>query len=161
MKVHRTPRVEMHAAHRAYRAQRAMPAPAHVLTANMETVLDLGTTAFVTFRGRAFGVPPVAWRTGQRLLTLRMDAVAASNDGTLSPETAPRFYQVIGELAEVLWAHTRPVGRWRRIAKRLGLLRNPFAHATEKEIVELTNLFLRRRMLSTIGIPATVNPSAA
>lgn len=137
---------------------RALPAPATV-PANMDTVLDLGDTMYRTFRGRAYGVPPVPWRLGARLLQLRFQAVQASNGGTLTAESLTPFYDTLGQLADLIWSHIRPTGKVRRMLKRLGLLRNPLTDATEAEIVALTDFLLTRRMASGVGVPAPRHPA--
>lgn len=153
----RVPRDVMDANHAAARASR--PATPPTRTANLDTVLDLGDTVYLAFRGRAFGVPPVAWRTGQRLLQLRLAAMAAAGDGVLTPATSPAYYQALGKLAQAIWAHVYPTGWVPRILKRCRLLGNPFQDATEAELVGLTDFLLQRRMASGIGFqPAAPHP---
>jgi hypothetical protein len=150
----------MAANHAEYRARRAMPAPTETRLANVQAVLELDATTYVLFRGRAYGVPPVGWRAGQQILSLRLEATRAAGDGHLTPETIPGYFKALGELGRVLWRHTRPTGRFRRLLKRLGLLRNPFLDGTEAELVALTDFFLQRRMTSSVGRPpAILHPS--
>ena len=53
-----------------------------------------------------------------------------------------------GELPPVLWRNCQPVGRWRRFARACGMLRNPFARAGDRELMELADFFLSRRIPS-------------
>lgn len=151
--IRRVPKSDMDKAHAEYRARRRLPAPATV-TANVRTVLEIDGVAFVTFRGRAFGVPPVGWRLGQRILALRMAAarIAEENAGVLTAESSVRYYAAFERIADVLWSHLRPVGFRRRLFRSLGLLRNPLREATEAELVALTDFLLRRRMTSGVGV---------
>jgi hypothetical protein len=145
--------------HEEYRAKRRLPAPPAARVANVQPVLELDQTVYVLFRGRSFGIPPVAWRVGAKLLSLRMAASAAAGDGSLTATSAPAYFGALRDLATYLWQNVRPARRIERIAKRLGLLRNPFLDATELELVELTDFFLARRGKSSIGLlPARPRP---
>lgn len=114
---------------------------------NVEQVLDMGNVTYFTFRGRAYGVPPLGWRAGQRLQALWTEAFAF---GELTAETAPKYYALIAQLPALLWRHCYPVGFFRRRFRRF--LRNPFQRATEGELVELAAFFLARRSSSTISL---------
>jgi len=149
----RVPRDTMLATHAAKLAQRVPADTTVTRLANVDVVLDLGDTCYITFRGRAFGVPPVAWRVGQKILAQRMAATTAAGNGILTAQTTGPYYEALGRLAQTLWRHARPTGRMRRMAKRLGLLRNPFQEATEGELVQLADFFLGRRMTSTVTVP--------
>ena len=141
-------REEMDRRHRAARPVERVASPTPRLR-NVGPVLDLGNQTFFTFRGRAYGVPPLAWRPGVKLLTLWQEAARAHD--LAEPAALLSYESVIGELPAFLWRHCRPVGRVRRLLRFLGLHRNPFGSATEAELVELAALFLARRMKSSIG----------
>lgn len=158
----RVPREEMAARHAAQRLTRvAMARRPQVV--NIPVLLEMGDTVYIHFAGKPFGIPPVAWRVGQRLLDLRMRAMAASGDGILTRATAPIWYDHLGHLSALMWRHTRPVGRTRlgsfvlRFLKLVGGMRNPYRKATEAELVALTDFFLQRRMASGAGVVAA-NP---
>lgn len=162
MGVHFRPatREEMAENHATYRARLHEPAPVKTgpRPRNVQEVLDLGNVVYFTFRGRAYGVPPLPWKAGQRLLLLWTEAV--SYPSPLTPETAPRYFALIGLLPRLLWRHCRPTGWFRRKLARVGLLPNPFKGATEGELVELAAFFLARRSSSSIGpAPATSGPT--
>lgn len=141
-------RAEMDARHAA-----ARPAPEEpAMVRNVPLVMELGGTVYKTFRGRAFGVPPVPWKLGQQLHLLWIEALRFQ--GQLTTTTAPRYYAIIAQLPDLLWRCARPVGRTRRLLYRLGLHHNPFRRATEAELVELAGFFLALRMRSSIGQPA-------
>lgn len=156
--IRRVPREQMAANHAARRLTRVATVSRPVL-ANIPTLLDLGDTVYVEFRGRAFGVPPVAWRVGEKLLAARMDAMAAAGSGTLTKESAPAYYRALQKLARILWRHSFPVGRIWRFLKAVRVMRNPYRQATEAELVALTDFFLQRRMASGVGVSAIPQPS--
>jgi len=134
--------------------------PAQLAARNLRPVLDLGNTAYFNFRGRAYGVPPLPWHPGVQLQQIWVEACACPSP--LTPASATRYHALLAQLPSLLWRHTRPVGRIRRLLRRLGLHRNPFATATEQELVELAGFFLQRRIRSSIGYqpgPAIPSPS--
>lgn len=155
----------MAANHAAWRARRKTPAPAPVGSRplNVREVLDLGNVVYFTFQGRAYGIPPLGWRAGQRLLLLWTEAL--SFPSPLTRESAPEYFKLIGQLPGLLWAHCHPTGKLRRFLRAVGCLRNPFKRATEAELVELAAFFLGRRSSSSIGLapanPANPRPSPA
>lgn len=119
-------------------------------TANVSPLLELGATVFILFRGRAYAVPPVPWRLGEKLAALR--AAAVNFGPELLADQTPSYYKLIGELPKLLWGHMRPVGLMWRLLRKLRLLRNPFQQATEAELVELSDFVLGRRMRSSVSI---------
>lgn len=136
--------------------QRVASVPKITPPKNFGPVLDLGDTVYLTFRGHAYGVPPVPWHVGQRLIALRYDAVAAMGEkGILTPSAVPGYFRAVQQIADVCWRHCRPVARWQRWAKRLGLAKNPFRDGTEADVVALADFFAVRRMSATVGFPAS------
>jgi hypothetical protein len=119
---------------------------------NVREVLDLGTTVYVSFRGRAYGVPPLPWREGQRLLAAWNEAVRMP--ALISPTDRSNYTRVMGDITATLWRNTRPVGLFWRVLKRLGLLRNPFASASDSELAELLGFFLASRTKHTGSVRA-------
>lgn len=124
-------------------AQAAAPVPF-----NAQPVLDLGNLVYFLFRGRAYGVPPLGWRDGQRLHGIWTEA---RDLGELTAENTATYYGLIAQLPRLIRRLSFPCGKLRRLASRLRLIRNPFEQATERELVELAGLFLGRRLTSTIG----------
>lgn len=145
-----TPRAEMEEASR----RRAAPpvevtAPSSLPRAlNLGTVLDLGNRVYFMFRGRAYGIPPLAWREGEKILDAWMEA---KGYGDLTPDNLSAYFSVIKRLQSLLWRNCVPSGPVRRLLHWMGLHRNPFRKATEKEIGELATFMLGRR--TSGGVP--------
>jgi hypothetical protein len=136
-------------------AQMAAQQPARVLERprlptkirNARVVLDLGNLIFFTFQGRAYGIPPLPYKAGQQLMALVAEAAAY---GVLTPETIPKYDAIMRQLPALLWRYTRVVGRTRRVLRVVGLHRNPFLQATEKELVDLATFFQVSRTRSSV-----------
>ena len=111
---------------------------------NLEHVMDLGNRIYFTFRGRAYGIPPLAWREGEKIL----DAWEEAKRYPDLSERADRrkYFDAIRRLQKLLWANTVPTGPFRRLLNFFGLHTNPFKRATEGEIAELAVFTLGRRM---------------
>lgn len=142
------------AAERKARPQAAKESPVQP-TRNVEPILSLGDTEYFHFRGRAFGVPPLPWKAGQRIAELQaraLNAVARLSSKPLDDGTRADYYLALGQVPALLWANCRPTGKWRRFLKAIGLARNPFDGATDRELLELLDFFSSRRMKS--GVPA-------
>lgn len=116
---------------------------------NVQQVLDLGGIVFFHWRGRSFGVPPLPWKAGAQLL----DAfLTAQNLGpSIGPESAPSYYRACQKMAALMWRNCRPTGMLPRAIKALGLARNPFRNASERELADLTVFFLGCRMRRSLG----------
>ena len=151
--VDRTPREDMERAWARHREQqtRGRETPAAEQPPprprNLRAILDLGTMTYFTFRGRSYGVPPLPWRLGERILDAWLEV--CSHGEQLQKEDLPAYYAALDRMVEAMWEATRPPGRWRRWLKRLGLARNPYRDATEGELAELAVFFLGRRMKSS------------
>ncbi len=120
---------------------------------NVQSVLDLGALIYFHWRGRSYGVPPMPWKAGARLMDAYLEAKGLGDD--MTQEVLPTYYGALGRMAEIIWRSTRPVGRFARVIHRLHLLRNPFTKATEAELAELALFYLGRRTKTsgiTIGI---------
>lgn len=146
----------------AWRAEKAARLSERHLTAsarppaprNVQAVLDLGNARYFTFRGRAYGVPPVPYLAGIRLQSLLAEGAA------LQPTDTERLGSLMQELVRLCWSLVQPVGRIRRGLRRLGLHRNPFADATEQEIAELASFCSGCRMMSRVGdLTPTLSPA--
>ena len=155
MRATRKSEAEIRAAWDAYNREQGIaeegttPPPAQ---RNVREVLDLGTTLYVSFRGRAYGVPPLPWREGQRLVAAYGEALRLP--ALISPAERETYTRVMGEITDTLWRNTRPVGWFWRALKRLGLLRNPFAAASDAELGELLDFFLASRTKHTGSVRA-------
>ena len=128
---------------RVRRPERPKPKP-QPRALNTRAVLDLGNTVYFTFRGRAYGIPPLAWRTGEQILDIWLGL--AEHGEELTRSALPGYYDGLRRLQGLLWSACRPVGRFRRLLYRLGLHSNPLRRATEGELVELAVFTLGRRM---------------
>lgn len=127
---------------------------------NIEAVLTLGDTSYFSFRGRPYGVPLVPWQVGERLAEIQARAVdhALEMEADARASRADRgamaaYFDAISELPPILWRNSFPCGRVRRLLRRLGMLRNPFAAATERELMELAAFFLKCRTRSGVSFP--------
>jgi hypothetical protein len=149
----RTPREEMDRRHAAADQRRRPAEEDDRGERNVQPILSLGSTEFFRFRGKPYGVPPVPWKAGKELHRVY---VQARRYGLLKDEkTADAYFALIARLPAMLWSLTRPVGRFRRLLRRVGLHRNPFRQATEAELVELAGFFLTLRSTSSISLQST------
>lgn len=124
---------------------------------NLEAVLDLGNTIFFTFRGRAYGIPPLAWREGEQILDTWLEAREIGD--TLKRDSLTDYYAAIRKLQRLVWKNSRPTGPGRRLLRFLHLHPNPFRRATEGEIAELAVFMLGRRMSSGSRLPQMASPT--
>ena len=118
---------------------------------NMEHILDLGNTVFFTFRGRAYGIPPLAWKDGERLLDAWLELREMGNVDERA-KVLP-YFRAINRLQRLLWKACRPTGPLRRLLRLLRLHPNPFREATEGELAELAVFLLGRRMKGLLRMP--------
>lgn len=143
---------------RADRRKRSATSEASTVapTKNVEVVLETGNATYIHFRGRAFGVPPLPWKVGQRLTMLQarlqraMEAVARK---PLDDSLRAEYYSALAQIPPILWANSRPTGKLARLTHFIGLHANPFAHATDRELLELTDFFCSCRMRSGASNP--------
>ncbi len=129
---------------------------------NVQAVLDLGALSYFHWRGRSYGVPPMPWKMGARLMDAYLEAKALGND--MTREVLPIYYGALHRMAGIIWRSTRPTGRIARVIHWLHLSRNPFRKATEAEMAELAIFYLGRRMrtsgiISGIRTPGSVSRS--
>lgn len=146
-------RMEANHARAKARELKLTKSPQVVAPWNIQTVLDLGNLVVFLFRGRAYGMPPLPWKAGQKLLALWLKAKAVPSP--ITEQSAPEYYATLAKITTLLWRYSYPMSRPLRILRWLGLARNPWSRATEQEIVEFANFFLSRRMKSG-GSPAPV-----
>lgn len=119
---------------------------------NVETILSLGDVRYVGYRNRAFRCPPVPYKLGQRVLDLQVKATMFSRQvvQTGKKEPADEFFKTMSQLTKLLWSHLRPTGKIKRALWHLGLLRNPLRYASEAEVNQITDFFLKGRMTSSV-----------
>lgn len=144
-----------HAAAGRKRTASAAASPVQAPVRNVEPILSLGDVEYFHFRGRAFGVPPLPWKVGQRIAELQartLNAVNRLSSAPLDEKTRADYYLALAQVPPLLWANCRPTGKWRRFLRSLRLARNPFDGATDRELLELLDFFSSRRMKS--GVPA-------
>lgn len=130
---------------------------------NVEPILSLGDTEYFHFRGRAFGVPPLPWKAGQRITELQaraFNAMARLSTDPTDDKTRADYYGALAQVPALLWSHCRPTGKWRRFLRALHLHRNPFDGATDRELLELLDFFSSRRMKSGVPAPPMLARSA-
>lgn len=129
---------------------------------NTKTVLDLGNQVFYLFRGRPFGVPAIPHKAGLDLADLQ--AQAQEFVGKIKTRDDLRAYRkLVEQIPSKLWRLVgRPPGGWvPRLLHRLHLLPNPFRQATEAELGELLDFFLKRRMTSSVLLLSPAAPNLA
>jgi hypothetical protein len=158
------PKAESAAIREAHYRKRAPAAAPRPKSQNFAPVLAFGDIEAFLFRGRAYGVPPLPYKAGLELLELWTEASDLGSN--MSHAVARRYGAIIRRIAVLLWKHTRVVGKGRRMLRRLGLFRNPFAEATEAELVDLAARFLARRRHTitgprTTGTADRLHPSTA
>lgn len=132
---------------RAAQAETVSAPPTH----NVDAVLTVGDTTYRHFRGRAYGVPPLPWKAGQRITALQGQLHRAMDALRRKPfDEAPRaeYYLALAQLPDLLWANCRPTTKWRRFLRAIGAHANPFADATDRELLELADFFSSCRMRS-------------
>lgn len=143
------------------------PVPARARAKNLSAIFSLDQTTFFAFRGKPFGVPPLPWHVGERLLDLftrARDAAArmalGATTGTADRDAMAEYWAAIRQMPAILWAHSYPASRPLRMLRRLRLMRNPFDRATDREIMEIADFFLSRRMTSGVQCSPAMAHSA-
>jgi hypothetical protein len=94
-----------------------------------------------------YGVPPLPWREGERLLDAYLELQGFGEQ--LTKKNLRQYYACINRLSKIIWANTRMVGRVWRLAKRVRLLRNPFERANDNELLEVALFYLGLRTKRT------------
>jgi hypothetical protein len=119
---------------------------------NVEQVLALGATRYITYRDRTYRIPPVPFKLGQSVLTVYVRSHEHARHVALTGKRdhADEFYLDLDRLAKLIWSHVRPIGKVKRFFWRCGLLRNPFRSASEGEMRAVVDFFLQGRMTSSV-----------
>lgn len=142
---------EMAAAHRRARRPQAASARQSQRPRNVEPVLSIDQTEYIHFRGRAFGVPPLPYPAGQALTDAQLTAIEAMNVLQFDAKNRPAlasYYGALPKIAALLWRNCRPTGKVRRFLHWIRIYPNPFAKASDGELLEFADFFLARRMRS-------------
>ena len=114
---------------------------------NVQAVLDLKETVYVTFRGRQYGIPPVPYDEGHRILEAYLRVEACGEEITL--DTLPVYRDAIATLARLLRRRLRTGGSsLRRFLYRLGFF-DPMKEATDADVLGLAVFLLGRRTKSS------------
>ena len=140
-----TPRAVMDARWSARRealhdARSTQPAPR---PNNVRAVLDLGNMVYFEFRGRAYGVPPLPYHDGERMLDVWL--TVRNYGDQITDETFVPYFRGLRALTKLMWRNSRPCTPGRRALKFLGLARNPYRGANETEIAQMVLFFLGLR----------------
>lgn len=154
---------EMVDAHRRARRPQAASARQSQRPRNVEPVLSIGQTEYIHFRGRAFGIPPLPWQAGQALTAAYVSTIEAMNvlqfDAKNRAATAS-YYAGLSKIPDLLWRNCRPTGRVARFLHWIRVSPNPFAKASDGELLEFADFFLARRMKSGVRPPQpAANPA--
>lgn len=129
--------------------------------ANVEAIRQLLKLSTFTYGGRTWEVRTLPFELGCQLLEqdirVRKIAPHVANDMLLT-----EYRDAARIIADLIWQAVTPAGRWARIRKRLGLMRNPFLEASDADLGGIKDFCLTRRMASTVvlgGSGGSVNPS--
>ena len=119
---------------------------------NVEVILSLGDVRYLNSRFGVFRVPPVPFKLGQQVLDTHTRVLEHAKHVALNGDRKEMdaYYRELRTVVRLLWTHIRPLGRFRQFLWRMHLMRNPFSNASEKEIRDVTDFFLRGRMTSSV-----------
>jgi len=119
---------------------------------NVDTILQLGETRYCRFRRRAIGVPPLSYKKGRILFELytRARALMKLLAETGEKEHEKEYYAKLEKIKRFLNKNSFPMGKFTRFLRTIGLGRNVFENATEFELLELADFFLRGRTQSSV-----------
>lgn len=136
----RTPDADIRAAHRAASTNRVAgrPTPA---PKNIRHLIDIGHNRVMLYRRQPIVVPPVPVMLGLAVFDL-VEKLQRDED------TATRAV-LLSHLIRACTQCVRPVGRWGRIKRRLGLWR-PFQDISEGELRGVADFLLRCRQSAGI-----------
>lgn len=148
--IHRTPPEVMKAKWAAWHEEQGSPASSTKpppRPRNVHAVLDLGNLTYYEFRGRAYGVPPLPWTEGEKLMDVWIEIRNFGDE--ITDEKLKPYYDAMNRLAVILWKNTRPCGRLLRFLKAVRIFKNPFKLANEREVADVAAFYLGLRTKST------------
>ena len=111
----------------------------------------LGSESYqvVAFGGRGYELGHVSFEDGIRLVGAKA-TVEALDESDPTPENVEAYLAALRLIVRMAPRYLLPVERARRLLWRLRLLRNPFRHATDREVGQLLGFFLACRMRSRV-----------
>lgn len=65
-------------------------------------------------------------------------------------EVRKRYVEMLGLIEKILWRNCKPANPVTLLMWRLRLIRNPFRLATEQEVINIADFFLKCRMRSRV-----------
>lgn len=131
-------------------------------TANVAAATDLDAATLLEFQGQTYSVPPIPYTLGTRLQALSLDLAwwadqlhrATSDEQAASPDELQRALKTMEGLytqaVQLCWLLVaKPPGTW--LPNWLWRFRrNPFRHASSRELEELLAFFFMCRTRSTV-----------
>lgn len=154
---------------RTERQRRNATRKASAAPRNVAAVLSLDEVEFITFRGRAYGVPPVPLAVAVPLTDHYVRALEAmgrleDTDARTRADALAAFHAHLSPLPALFWRAVRvPYGgsRWKRFWRILRRpVRNPFRAASPGDLLALAALFSRHRMTSGARLVTRDQPEA-
>ncbi len=123
--------------------------------ANVQPALFLlgAESRILPYRGRGYVVGHVSFEDGIRL-TLARSAVEALDEAAPTPENTEAYLLAMRLIVRLAPRYLVPIETVRRFFWRLGLRRNPFKDATEREVGQLLGFFLVSRTRSRVQFSA-------
>lgn len=115
---------------------------------NVLPAVALGSSDSFRWRGKSYLVPALSWRAGLALMDARLTAQDCRDVERV--EVRKRYTQMLGLIEKIIWRNCRPINPVSRLLWRLRLARNPFRLATEQEVIDLADFFLKCRMRSHV-----------
>jgi hypothetical protein len=156
--INATPRAAVMAAWRAEEEQRSggedPKEQRRVL--NRMPLVSLGETILFPFNGRGWKVRPISLPEAERLLEALFEA--ESHGEEINAENLRDYFRSMRKLRRIIWRNVQPTGALRRLLRILGLHRNPFHRATERQVIEIATFLSMCRMR---GLGSGVSPMMA
>jgi hypothetical protein len=121
----------------------------HPRIMNTEAIQELAATVRYWHRERPYLILPVSFRLGAELQKLRLAITELSGLIEDSESASDDLADLSQKAIVLIWKHSVPEHPMLAIKKKFHLLRNPLRDATDGEVLDLVNFFLRRRMLSS------------
>lgn len=117
---------------------------------NTEAMQELAATVRYWHRERPYLIQPVPFRLGAELQKLKLAMITLSGLIEDSESASDELADLSQQAVDLIWKHSVPEQPLKALKKKCHLLRNPLRDATDGEVLDLVNFFLRRRMLSSV-----------